>query len=71
MRKPASYIKNRTGNTAAIHPLQIIISEARISLLQSQKALVDIVRSFTPKIVKMDGPAPKPWMKGKGMVNGE
>ncbi|MFZ1527308.1 MAG: RtcB family protein [Ferruginibacter sp.] len=39
-------------------------------VMQSQKALVDIVGSFTPKIVKMDGAAPKPWMK-KGQAAGE
>ncbi|WP_153795793.1 RtcB family protein [Foetidibacter luteolus] len=40
-------------------------------VMQSQKQLVDVVGKFTPKIVKMDGTAPKPWMKskqGKGEV---
>jgi len=41
-------------------------------VMQSQKQLVDVVGKFTPKIVKMDGTAPKPWMKkpssGKGDV---
>jgi tRNA-splicing ligase RtcB (3'-phosphate/5'-hydroxy nucleic acid ligase) len=32
-------------------------------VMKSQKALVDVVGKFTPKIVKMDGTAPKPWMK--------
>lgn len=32
-------------------------------VMQSQKQLVDVVGKFTPKIVKMDGTAPKPWMK--------
>ena len=30
-------------------------------LMQSQKALVDIVGKFTPKIVKMDGAKHKSW----------
>jgi tRNA-splicing ligase RtcB (3'-phosphate/5'-hydroxy nucleic acid ligase) len=34
-------------------------------VMQSQKALVDIVGKFTPKIVKMDGAAPKQWRKKK------
>jgi tRNA-splicing ligase RtcB len=34
-------------------------------VMQSQKQLVDVVGKFTPKIVKMDGTAPKPWMKTK------
>jgi tRNA-splicing ligase RtcB len=34
--------------------------------MQSQQSLVDIVGTFTPKIVKMDGAAPKPWQtKGR------
>jgi tRNA-splicing ligase RtcB (3'-phosphate/5'-hydroxy nucleic acid ligase) len=32
-------------------------------VMNSQKNLVDIVGKFTPKIVKMDGTAPKPWSK--------
>lgn len=32
-------------------------------VMQSQTALVDIVGKFTPKIVKMDGAAPKKWRK--------
>jgi len=45
--------------------------------MQSQKALVDVVGKFTPKIVKMDGTAPKPWRKspeapkGENLVEGE
>jgi len=35
-------------------------------VMQSQKALVDVVGVFTPKIVKMDGAAPKPWARKKG-----
>ena len=33
------------------------------TVMQSQKALVDIVGKFTPKIVKMDGAAHKSWQK--------
>ena len=42
-------------------------------VMQSQKQLVDVVGKFTPKIVKMDGAAPKPWRKTKQEpeVNGE
>jgi len=46
-------------------------------VMESQKALVDIVGQFTPKIVKMDGTAPKPWRKnpeapkGENLVEGE
>ena len=35
------------------------------AVMQSQKALVDIVGKFIPKIVKMDGAAPKQWRKDK------
>ena len=31
--------------------------------MQSQQALVDIAGRFIPKIVKMDGAAPKQWRK--------
>jgi tRNA-splicing ligase RtcB (3'-phosphate/5'-hydroxy nucleic acid ligase) len=41
------------------------------TVMNSQTALVDIVGKFTPKIVKMDGTAPKPWHKGKGEISGE
>jgi tRNA-splicing ligase RtcB len=34
-------------------------------VMQSQKALVDVVGKFTPKIVKMDGASPKQWRKKK------
>jgi tRNA-splicing ligase RtcB len=34
-------------------------------VMQSQKALVDVVGKFTPKIVKMCGDAPKQWRKKK------
>ncbi len=41
-------------------------------VMQSQKALVDVVGKFTPKIVKMDGTAPKQWRKKKNdVVEGE
>lgn len=42
-------------------------------VMQSQKQLVDVVGKFTPKIVKMDGTAPKPWKKVKAEadINGE
>lgn len=40
-------------------------------VMQSQKALVDIVGKFTPKIVKMDGAKHKMWRKGKEEVMGE
>jgi tRNA-splicing ligase RtcB (3'-phosphate/5'-hydroxy nucleic acid ligase) len=39
-------------------------------VMKSQQALVDVVGKFMPKIVKMDGTAPKPWKK-KGELNGE
>lgn len=32
-------------------------------VMQAQTALVDVVGKFVPKIVKMDGTAPKPWRK--------
>ena len=32
-------------------------------VMQSQKALVDVVGKFTPKIVKMDGAKHKSWKK--------
>ncbi|MES2645553.1 MAG: RtcB family protein [Bacteroidota bacterium] len=41
------------------------------TVMQSQKALVEIVGKFTPKIVKMDGTAPKIWRKGKEVMEGE
>lgn len=41
------------------------------TVMQSQTALVDIVGKFTPKIVKMDGTAPKPWRSKKGEASGE
>ncbi|HEX2845614.1 MAG TPA: RtcB family protein [Chitinophagaceae bacterium] len=42
-------------------------------VMQSQKQLVDVVGKFTPKIVKMDGTAPKSWKKAKAEaeINGE
>jgi tRNA-splicing ligase RtcB len=36
-------------------------------VMNAQKHLVDIVGTFYPKIVKMDGAVPKPWMKGNVM----
>lgn len=40
------------------------------AVMKSQSALVDIVGKFTPKIVRMDGTAPKKW-KNKNKVEGE
>lgn len=41
-------------------------------VMQSQKALVDVVGKFTPKIVKMDGAKHKTWRKkGRDEVAGE
>jgi tRNA-splicing ligase RtcB len=40
-------------------------------VMESQNALLDVVGKFTPKIVKMDGTAPKPWMKKRDAVQGE
>ncbi len=40
-------------------------------VMQSQQSLVDIVGSFTPKIVKMDGASAKPWQKKGTSVEGE
>jgi tRNA-splicing ligase RtcB len=41
-------------------------------VMQSQKALVDVVGKFTPKIVKMDGAKHKSWKKkGRDEVMGE
>ncbi len=40
-------------------------------VMKSQKQLVDVVGKFTPKIVKMDGTAPKPWMKKPPAAKGE
>jgi tRNA-splicing ligase RtcB len=41
-------------------------------VMQSQKALVDVVGKFTPKIVKMDGAKHKGWKKkGRDEVTGE
>lgn len=39
-------------------------------VMKGQQALIDVVGKFLPKIVKMDGTAPKPWQK-KGDVMGE
>jgi tRNA-splicing ligase RtcB len=39
--------------------------------MKAQKHLVETVGAFYPKIVKMDGTPPKPWMKKDGIVNGE
>ena len=42
------------------------------AVMQSQKALVDVVGKFTPKIVKMDGAKHKVWRKnGRQEVTGE
>jgi tRNA-splicing ligase RtcB len=40
-------------------------------VMKSQQVLVDVVGKFTPKIVKMDGAAPKPWMKKGDALVGE
>lgn len=40
-------------------------------VMQSQQSLVDVVGSFTPKIVKMDGASSKPWQKKTREVEGE
>ncbi|MBS1577920.1 MAG: hypothetical protein JST09_21670 [Bacteroidetes bacterium] len=41
-------------------------------IMQSQKALVDVVGRFTPKIVKMDGAKHKSWGKKRSdEVTGE
>ncbi len=34
-------------------------------VMRSQKVLVDVVGKFIPKIVRMDGSAPKQWRKKK------
>jgi tRNA-splicing ligase RtcB len=39
--------------------------------MKSQKHLVDVVGKFIPKIVKMDGSAPKQWRKRNEEVPGE
>jgi len=41
------------------------------TVMRSQKALVDIVGKFTPKIVKMDGAKHKTWGKKKDQITGE
>ena len=40
-------------------------------VMKSQKHLVKIVGKFTPKIVKMDGTAPRQWRKKYDEVTGE
>jgi tRNA-splicing ligase RtcB len=40
-------------------------------VMQSQKALVDVIGKFTPKIVKMDGAKHKSWKKKKDEMAGE
>ena len=40
-------------------------------VMQSQKALVDVVGKFTPKIVKMDGASHRSWKKKNDEVTGE
>jgi len=40
-------------------------------VMKSQKHLVDVVGKFTPKIVKMDGSAPKQWRKKNDEIMGE
>jgi tRNA-splicing ligase RtcB len=41
------------------------------AVMKAQSALVDTVGTFFPRIVRMDGAPPKPWMKKKGTVLGE
>ncbi len=41
------------------------------TVMRSQKALVDVVGKFTPKIVKMDGFAPKQWKSKKNNTGNE
>ena len=43
------------------------------TVMQAQTELVDVVGKFTPKIVKMDGAAPKKWRNKKAQesVEGE
>jgi tRNA-splicing ligase RtcB len=41
------------------------------TVMNAQKHLVDTVGLFYPKIVKMDGAAPKNWKKKKGEILGE
>ncbi len=44
------------------------------AVMQSQKALVDVVGKFIPKIVKMDGFTPRTWKRPReknGITNGE
>jgi tRNA-splicing ligase RtcB len=36
--------------------------------MNAQKSLVDTIGSFYPKIVRMDGAAPKQWKKGKEIM---
>ena len=40
-------------------------------VMRAQQDLVDIVGKFTPKIVRMDGSAPKQWKKDKIILSGE
>jgi tRNA-splicing ligase RtcB len=40
-------------------------------VMQAQQLLVDTVGTFQPRIVKMDGTAPKPWRQRKGEITGE
>ena len=40
-------------------------------VMQAQKALVDTVGIFNPKIVKMDGSVPKQWKKKSNVIEGE
>ncbi len=41
------------------------------TVMQSQKALVEIVGTFTPKIVKMDGASHRSWKKKKEEITSE
>ncbi len=40
-------------------------------VMKSQKALVDVIGKFTPKIIKMDGAAHKSWKQRKEEIRGE
>jgi tRNA-splicing ligase RtcB len=40
-------------------------------VMKSQRQLVDVVGKFIPKIVRMDGAAPKQWRKKRDDTAGE
>jgi tRNA-splicing ligase RtcB len=39
------------------------------TVMQSQRQLIDVLGKFIPRIVKMDGAAPKQWRKPKNEGN--